>query len=243
MSPPLRKPKSAKRLGSSLIVAGLVGLCCFYVGMLMGASVKHEDCWSATDPRLTDIIAEQVRQQVKLQVTQQVNVASDRIMKMQNKPVEQETPRFPGGTVGRFATGMARVNRDEFAAAFDTGVPLDLSSDGNKEVLLLYNKNAALPTNAFDKSQAQSLTEIPLIGSVQDATENCDNLHVVLTDFNRNKQCIAIMGQYEAFHIQKFMRLPPTGAVDSKVPLRLVNRGAQGMCEQDEDPIEIIKRV
>lgn len=37
------------------------------------------------------------------------------------------------------------------------------------------------------------------------------------------------MGQYQSFHIQKFMRLPSkTGEkLDPAAPLRLVNRGAQ----------------
>jgi len=37
------------------------------------------------------------------------------------------------------------------------------------------------------------------------------------------------MGQYQSFHIQKFMRLPEQVGekLDSNAPLRLVNRGAQ----------------
>lgn len=37
------------------------------------------------------------------------------------------------------------------------------------------------------------------------------------------------MGQYQSFHIQKFMRLPEEVGkkLDSSIPLRLVNRGAQ----------------
>ena len=39
----------------------------------------------------------------------------------------------------------------------------------------------------------------------------------------------ALMGQYQSFHIQKFMRLPEKVGekLDQAVPLRLVNRGAQ----------------
>jgi hypothetical protein len=40
---------------------------------------------------------------------------------------------------------------------------------------------------------------------------------------------MAIVGQYESFHIQKWMRLPPEAQqrVDSSVPLRFVSRGVQ----------------
>jgi hypothetical protein len=61
------------------------------------------------------------------------------------------------------------------------------------------------------------------------AVENCDFLNVVLTDHSSRRQCTALIGQYEAFHIQKYMRLPAEtqGKLDSQLPLRLVNRGAQ----------------
>ena len=77
-----------------------------------------------------------------------------------------------------------------------------------------------------------------VIMSVDDATKNCNNLHVVLTNQDRNKQCIALVGQYESFHVQKFMRASPEPdpaaghtysvnkfKIDPSYPLRLVNRG------------------
>lgn len=122
-------------------------------------------------------------------------------------------------SISKFAAGAARTNRLDFSKAFDTGVPLDKSQNGNQDVLIIYNK-PSLPPKASDGS-------MPLLTTTE-ATQGCDNLHIVLTDYNpQRKQCIAIMGQYEAFHIQKFMRLPEEGPVDSKLPLRLVNRGAQ----------------
>ena len=71
--------------------------------------------------------------------------------------------------------------------------------------------------------------------SVEDATKNCDQLHVVLAqpEGNKRKQCLAVMGQYESFHVQKFMRLPAEkkGPVDSSLP-------SDGMLQQLPIPME-----
>jgi hypothetical protein len=133
---------------------------------------------------------------------------------------EQYFPR----ELGKIVTGMARVDRDEFASNFDMGVPLDQSTKGNRNVLILYNYDDSFPSsNLFDKAQAKESHNVPLLSSTE-ATENCENLHVVLTDFTRKRQCIAVMGQYESFHIQKWMRLPKEKGkpVDKSLPLRLV---------------------
>lgn len=110
------------------------------------------------------------------------------------------------------------------------GVPLDQSVQGNDEILILYNHEDALPSNPFDAHASKFSQQIPLFDSVEEATENCGNLHIVLTNPNRKSQCIAIMGQYESFHVHKWMRLPEKGKeseLDQSYPLRLVNRGTQ----------------
>jgi Nucleotide-diphospho-sugar transferase len=70
------------------------------------------------------------------------------------------------------------------------------------------------------------------------ATQNCDFVNLILTDHSvRRRQCVAVMGQYEAFHIQKFMRLPAeSGKLNSNSPLRLVNRGAQPSGRKSTNP-------
>ena len=249
--------KSSKpiRFGCRSIVLGscVLGMTCFYIGILAGARLttegcgginddrrKHGECWSADDPRLISIIQKQVKDNISRQTQQ--------LLRANQQPNSFDTstgggsdsseflPRFPQESVGRIAMGLGRVNRDEFATQFDMGVPLDASTKGNLEVLLLYTHLDAIPSDpslSYQATQARSQAEVPFFDTVDDATSNCDNLHVILTDQSRSKQCLAIMGQYEAFHIQKFMRLPPDvgneggGKLDSKLPLRLVNRGAQ----------------
>jgi hypothetical protein len=137
-----------------------------------------------------------------------------------NSPVRE---LFPKRHVGDLISGVALVDRDEFTSRFDTGVPLDPSMPGNDQVVILYSHDQAIPSATSNTS------------NVDDATQNCENLHVILTHPSRKGQCVALVGQYESFHIQKFMRLPPersdsstkTEKLDMKYPLRLVNRGAQ----------------
>jgi hypothetical protein len=110
--------------------------------------------------------------------------------------------------------GIAHVDREEFAKAFDVGIPLDKEEDEKRQhVVLLYSDDTALPPK----------TESRL--SVADATQNCDTLRLILTEPHRRRQCVALMGQWESYDIYKFMRLPPdTGGLDQHAPLRHVTR-------------------
>ena len=111
--------------------------------------------------------------------------------------------------------GMARVDRDEFFRHFDVGVPKDPSTFGNQEVLLLYSKSKSLPENVN--------SEMPLL-SAEDATRHCNTLKVVLTEPNQRQECLALVGQWESYHVHKFMRLAEKNGINEKLPLRYVSR-------------------
>ena len=132
--------------------------------------------------------------------------------------------RFPN-TVQKFATGMSRIRKEEFANRFDMGVPLDQPKFGEEDVLLLYSSERAHPDK--HTSEVSSLVPIPQL-SVADATAHCEELHIVLTDQTWRKQCVALVPQYESFHIQKWMRVDGRGGkLDAAEPLRYVSRGYQ----------------
>jgi hypothetical protein len=175
-----------------------------------------------------------------------------------NIPAQTRNQGLFDPSISDFVVGAARVNRDDFAAKyvllvallfvscwtlsarltfsslycfhrrFDTGGPLDPSISTNSEVLILYSHPESLP-----KHQDVSTASIPLM-SVDNATDTCDYLNIVLTQQSRTlgqrRQCIAIMGQYESFHIQRFMRLPQKDGepIQPDLPLRLVPRTAVG---------------
>lgn len=136
----------------------------------------------------------------------------------------ENKPRFPE-SMEKLAVGMSRVSRDEFAKKFDTGVPLQKTEQGNEQVLILYSHVDALP---ISPEEAQAQGDVPLT-SVGNATANCDFLNVILTNVHfKNKQCVALMGQSESSHIQRWMRLPAIGSeVNSTEPLRFVGRVSQ----------------
>lgn len=148
--------------------------------------------------------------------------------------------KFPD-TTKRYAVGMARTSKEDFFDQLDIGVPMDIpkEGDGDSEVLFLYSKNGALPSTYMKESMIQhhkdpTSTAIPSI-NMKDAVQNCDYLNVILTNRDKRNQCIAIVPQYESYHIQKWMRLGPDG-IDSTKDLELVSRGQQSNGKNQFEP-------
>lgn len=137
-------------------------------------------------------------------------------------------------TVKKLVAGVGRVNRDLFFEKFDVGVPKDKTEKGNEEVLIVYNHENALPK----KSLTNTLTP-------DEATEHCNAMKVVFTEPRKKNECLAIVGQWESYHIYKYMRLPP--GKDKKVttdpshPLRYVSRlhGEKGLQQQIPYPTSV----
>lgn len=128
-------------------------------------------------------------------------------------------------SMNRLFAGMARVDRDAFFEKYDTGVPQDETMPGNEQVLLLYSHADALPQD----HSGEGMPSLP----VEEATQHCSTLKVVLTEPNKRNECLAIVGQYESYHVHKFMRLPEDeamaegreeAAVSPSNPLRHVSR-------------------
>lgn len=76
-----------------------------------------------------------------------------------------------------------------------------------------------------------SADSIPPHLTAEEATENCGGLNVIFTDTHDGlDQCIAIVGNYESYHIQRWMRIDGrrTGSkLNPKLPLYPVGRGLQ----------------
>jgi hypothetical protein len=130
----------------------------------------------------------------------------------------KEKPLIPS-PLQRLFSGMARVSRDDFFQQYDTSVPQDETIAGNENVLLLYSNRNALPPN-------HDGTGIPLL-SIESATQHCNTLKIVMTQPDSRNECLALVGQWESYHVQKFMRLPNDnvkGSVSESNPLRHVSR-------------------
>lgn len=134
---------------------------------------------------------------------------------------------FPKEDMGKFVVGMARVAKEEFVQHLDPGVPLDLPQDGKHDVLLLYSHPGAVP-KAYNKKDINGVNSRAITNprlTMPQATERCDQVNVILAhNGGDRKQCWAIVPQYESYHIQKWMRLPPT-LRNNSTDLRLVSRG------------------
>lgn len=124
----------------------------------------------------------------------------------QQQPISNANQLFPSTINGLF-NGASLVPRDQFSQLYDTGVPLDPTTPGNEQVLILHTTTESRPT----RNSQNTINTIP---NANHATENCHIMKVLLTSpptkQNQDaKQCIAIMGQWDSYHVHKFMRLNP----------------------------------
>jgi hypothetical protein len=148
-----------------------------------------------------------------------------------------ETPSTPSysmpETMNNVFVGMGRVNREEFFRKYDLGVPVDPSTQGNEDMMILYSKKS-LP-QPWDALEGTHDTMIPLYNATE-ATENCQVMKMILTEPQKEKHCLAIMGQWESYHVHKWMRLAKSNstkitknldAMQDTNDLRYVSRGHQ----------------
>jgi hypothetical protein len=148
------------------------------------------------------------------------------------KAGEKEKPLFPVDRIGHFVSGMARTSKERFTEKLDLGVPLDKPINGSQDVLMIYSNNKSLP-----KAMLKTGTDVIPDLSFGQAMENCDYLNVLLTfhTFGR-EQCIAIVPQYESYHVQKWMRIDHAGRLDHARPMQKVSRGHQSNGRDQFDP-------
>jgi hypothetical protein len=157
-------------------------------------------------------------------------------------------PLFPSDRVSDYVVAMARVPKDDFANAFSKqlGVPFEPSFGNHRDILLLYDKANALPNDSSsfysrsDNKGERVVDTIPLIDSPEQATENCDQLNIVLTQpGNNRRQCVAILPEYESFYVQKLMRTETNSfgkkiaVTNVSVPFQYVSR-YQRLGDQEE---------
>ncbi len=119
--------------------------------------------------------------------------------------------------------GVGRVDLNDFTALMDTGVPLSLTKQKKRDVLILYGSENSLPDHANDVIFAGN----DVLLRAQEAFKNCQSVSVIHLSSKVEDKCWALVPGQESFHIQKWVRA--AGAVhpkvDSSAPLRLVARG------------------
>jgi hypothetical protein len=127
---------------------------------------------------------------------------------------------------------MAHTNKDDFTSKFDLGFPIDpADNNADRDVLILYSKWDAVPT----KMKVHETKKTIDFFTAEDATENCDFMHVLTRNKGGNKRtCLALVPNYEGYHIQSWARMPEKGALSKELPLRLIPRSVHPEDGQDD---------
>lgn len=135
---------------------------------------------------------------------------------------------LPDHTVGRYLNAATLIEKDQLTSIMDFGVPLDHTDKGQSDVLLLYNRHA---TPDALESHMEALP----------ALEKCDFVNVILTEHGSDRrQCIAIVPQYESYHIQKWMKTDDKGVFNKDLKhWSLVSRGRQSNNKDSFKPPEL----
>jgi hypothetical protein len=236
---PARRNRSARPIQLHTILIVLVtAVPSFFLGTLSCMFYSLDCTNSSSSGSSSGSIERRVQERVKVLESQLLKTQSfqvEQLVQARMKDLDEEChnsgelngdrsdalSRFlDADRVGKFVAGMVRTPKADFTSFFDLGVPVDEPKAGAEDVLLLYT-HKALPSKS---------TVLPEVMTVPQAVENCDYLNVVLTDSSgTRRQCVAIVPQYESYHIQKWMRVNKiSGKLDSKGgSLSLVGRGQQ----------------
>ena len=167
---------------------------------------------------------------------QRSDTKDDNNKKKKKKDKDDDRPRRFPKTISKMATGASLITKNDFLSEFDYGIPKppskrdDESDPGKDDVLILYGTEKALPdASAGMVYTDENINELPHL-SAQDATKNCGGLNVIFTESHGDiHQCIAVVGNYESYHIQRWLRINPKGGakIDTTRALTPVGRGLQ----------------
>ena len=217
-----RGVKNMARTSSAIRFLTQLWLCLlsFYAGTLFGAHSCLERDPLPSEPSQKKL--QSISQDIPIQGSDR---ADDVLHSKMLKP--KKTKRIPD-SMRSIGNGFARTSKDEFIKFFDFGIPYDRPKADTSDVLIIYQSDRSLPETHKDEIVWHSDGQIPKL-HVEEATANCDQMNVILTKLpDSNPQCVAIMANYQSYHIQRWMRLPETqtrSALNRTLPLRHVSRG------------------
>ena len=174
------------------------------------------------DCKMTD------EQLIELHVRQELERHKHR---MERADSTSQTRRFPSNSMGKALNGMTRVKKDDINQYFDFGNPVARGEGTSVEdALVLYQKKQALPSSDEFLAHSAEYNDgmgIPLTDS-ETATENCDTMNIIFTgNPGSTRQCTAIIGNFESYHVQRWMKVDTTRTtpIKSELPLVPVSRG------------------
>jgi len=254
----MAKPMSTKSrhgIGPSfntMITYVLVGIGGIYIGLMMGSFTCNDVTVTVTESE-TEIVSS-VRKMTAAEWRKEFRAEFDNELQSQRKEIESLCPkeakvadpkkssRTFSDKVEKMVYDYATIPRDEFNKLIEIGVPMDDTKKGSEEVILFYSDPKVLPYKKQGGKNAKR-DDGPKEGlDPTKALENCQTLKVILQEpaTKKKQQCIALVPQWESYHVHKFMRLPKDlsrvtteSALDDSLPLRYVGRG---VTEKGQDP-------
>jgi len=196
----------------------------FYIGALEGMNVVQTPCKKTESNRQkgNNVSRSSINDaNIEAIVNQRVNAE---LSKAGNTPIKPNHPRFDKG-IKNLAQGIARVKKQTFVKNFDYGTPVNIGDGNDAEGLIFYSSQSAFPSRAENAFQVQhdSSDGIALLNTTE-ATANCESLNVItIANSGNAPQCTAIVGNYESYHVQRWMRRKKRDGSDTG--LEPVSRG------------------
>jgi len=233
---------SSSSSAAHIFITILLGCIFFYVGVMSGLQMGGANNGSKAlggCPDSSDMVGVgdvTLSEEEKMEVEEMVKtLLGEEFAKMDGSDISKmdesdssppEALRFPS-TMSSFIAGSALIEKDEFTSLLDLGVPVDKGKGtGKADVLMLYNTERSLPYSYKSVVASDGGLTTPSIPA-KDALENCESLHVVLTQNpGTTQQCMAIMNHYESYQIARYMRSgnPPSVLIPSE-KFRSISRG------------------
>lgn len=230
--------------GSSYIVGSLIGghhsledsSTITADGMLSVGHLFHSGDISRHQEQQTDDNCKKANAEfIELQVRKELEshrkqIEAEQSNNNNNDSSKQWTRRFPKKEFDKFANGIVRVNKDELTELFNFGNPIERGTGGTEDAIILYQNPNAFPTTDTTLTKSVEYNNgkgIPLADPLY-ATENCDTMNVIFTDNPGNtRQCTAIIGNFESYHIQRWMKVDTVKStkIQKDLPLVQVSRG------------------
>mmetsp|Transcript_1784 Transcript_1784/g.3441 ORF Transcript_1784/g.3441 Transcript_1784/m.3441 type:complete len:608 (-) Transcript_1784:88-1911(-) len=128
----------------------------------------------------------------------------------------KDSSQFPR-MMRNFAAGALRVSRDDILKEYDFGVPLKKVLDEDVDAMILYNSQSSLPSDQKLRDAAANGVKNddgPIAKvTVSQAMEKCDTLNTVFLPLRAPhapglNECYALIGSFESYHINRWMRMP-----------------------------------
>lgn len=201
----------------SIIWTLIIVLTAFYAGLLVGmrSNPHHSARCSGND------FEQAVKKKVQALLQKRLQIDQENL----HHNIDFTQSRF-GQATSHFAIGAARIDKQDFVEAFDSGFPPDQGNADPEasQVLIFYNGHKALPN--LKREETLSASGLPPKLTALDVTQNCQTLHVVSTK-SALQQCVALVPQYESFHVDRWMRIEQNSKLNNELPLVQVGRGQQ----------------